>query len=329
MRSRTERIKSLLITKDRDFRVNATQLLNFIAFPAEKFTVESVGDAKVRLDFDKQIENVVVDGSLFPGKEGIVKFLKEWGDLVPSERGCTVLIMLNDEQATSLKQLSAALKGYHFRAMPLDKKAFVEVFHQARTDAGAPPAEAKPEPPAAAAKAPSSPAPAPAAASAVGAAQKAPSANAQTFFEASNHVRSTIDHINQVSADFKNVKTFIEIGNRFNGIFGTFAFLAGKEGYWQMHDLSIMIDTICRTYDLEPDRKEVEKSHFDFVLRAAKCSYLVLKELREEKPVSEPNTVETNAIKKEFEQFANLRRRESKSQEDVDSLLDDLLNKAS
>ena len=304
----------MIVTTERDFRTLVTSQLNSAAYVAEKVNADDLEEALNKLQFDKSIQNIVVDGASFPEK-GIIDFLKGFWNGIDKERAYIVLVALSEDQKGFKEVLDKAFGKVYFRVKPLEIRTFNEVFHQGtpiNQGAGVKVVDSEPKP-------------AVTAESKAAAPQSDEKKALVAFFEASNHAKDTIDFINTVAKDFTAVDKFIEAGNRFNGIMGTFAFLKHKGGYAQLHSLSHMIDTVTRTYELE-NWQEVSQEHFDFVLRSAKCAFLILKECREGRGPTASQIEETSAIEEVFAQFTGLKQRSSQSQDEVDDLLAQLDN---
>ena len=93
---RKERVRSVIICKDREFKAKAVQMLNGAAFPAEKFTVDNVADAVDRINSDATALNLVIDGSMW-SPDVLQSQLEELGNRLSNEQA-KVLCYLDEAQ---------------------------------------------------------------------------------------------------------------------------------------------------------------------------------------------------------------------------------------
>ena len=298
---------TLVVCKDRDFKHRAVNFMNNIAFPAEKFSAESFAEAKSMIDANVKICNVVVDGSLF------IDLDQEVDKLLPLCERPTVmaLVYLSEKQLRSFKDTEKLGENILLRHVPFDKTHFNEAFHGrggkasnpfapgaqgaavfsgAATSKSAPPPPPKPQ-------------------------------KSVTAYEASGHIRDTVEQLKTLANDRTNLDALLEIGQRFNGIMGAFAFLESKVGMSELKKLSLIIDCVARTYE-NKEQSEMSQPHFSLLLDAAKCSYKILMYLRDNSSsLPEELLRQAKAISDAFDVAKDIVRRDSQSQEDVDQLL--------
>lgn len=294
-----EKDKSLLVCKDGDFLRRIKVLLLDAAFPAEKFKVSSATEATAKFQSDDRIVNIVINGSDFPGADVFKLVAEIHGTL--SKRACRVLVCLDDEQFEAVGDKKEKFPKYHFVKLPLTKPKVNEAFNPiSRQDKGFSPRKIqKPT------KQPAKPA--------------APKKNVN-FFETSKHVQETVESLKKLAGNRTDLEAVGHIGQRFNGIFGAFSFVEDKVGYGELSKLSRVIDDVARHY-LATDKSEISEPHFNLMMDAAKASYLMLKDLRENKKINDEVIKTYKEVVQRYDAATEIERRESQSQEDIDSML--------
>ena len=104
---------------------------------------------------------------------------------------------------------------------------------------------------------------------------------------------------------------------------GAFKFFGRQGGYPYLGTLAEMIDTISRTY-AEDSGKELHKDHYQLLVDAARCSYLILKDMRDGRSIP-PDRIQTHAaLAKRFTANKDLKFKENKTQTEVDEIIDQL-----
>lgn len=296
---KTENIKSIIVSKDRNFRTATTQMFNNVAYPGEKLVVTTADEAKAILARDPTVKNIVVDATAFEG-QGLGQFFERLQSEV-AERLLRVLVYVPEDK---VKFLVPVLAEKHrtlvFKVPPLKKNDFVEAFHKRIETVSAVKSDA-PD------------------------AKKAPSAAALNFIEASKHVKDTLSLLQELKKDATKVGNLLGIGQKFNGMIGTYAFVADKDGYKQLLVAARIIDDIARHYNTHSTTKaQVEERHLTLLIRSSECAYRILQELRADSPVSEKNNAETRELEKIYTTMPEIERRSGNSQNDVDAILESL-----
>ena len=115
----------MIVTTERDFRTLVTSQLNSAAYVAEKVNADDLEEALNKLQFDKSIQNIVVDGASFPEK-GIIDFLKGFWNGIDKERAYIVLVALSEDQKGFKEVLDKAFGKVYFRVKPLEIRTFNE-----------------------------------------------------------------------------------------------------------------------------------------------------------------------------------------------------------
>jgi hypothetical protein len=290
---RKEQIKSILLCKDREFKRKSIGFLNNSAFAAEKFGVEQMTDALEILERDLDIENFVFDASPFKSDE-----LRTALDLYQRRAknpDIRFLIYLDESYQAKEKDIVLQfLPKASIYFLPPAQNHFNKAFHGGRAVPDAP-------------------------ASTEAAKQDG---KQLTLIETSSHIKETVDLLNSVSKDKSRLDILQNIGQRFNGIIGTFSFFGQKGGYGKVKDMATIIDDISRTYEQSENSKEITEKHWQILKESATTLYLILKDLRESRQVTQSYIDKANALTAVYQQDNDIRKRASQSQDEVDRILD-------
>jgi len=292
---RKEQMKSILLCKDREFKRKAVGHLNNSAFAAEKFVVEEMSSALEILERDLDVENFIIDASPMASEE-----LKKILDLYQRRsKNPEVRFLIYLDEAYQSKEKEVILqflpKAQVF-FLPPQQNHFNKAFHGGRVI---------PDPPAPSA-----------------AEQAAKEGPVLTLIETSAHIKETVDLLNSVSKDRSRLDILKQIGQRFNGIIGTFAFFTHKPGYVKVKDLATIIDDISRTYEDSEDHKDLTEKHWQLLMESAKTLYLILKDLRENRPLTAGYVEKANALIALYQKDGDIRKRSSQTQDEVDRIVD-------
>lgn len=292
-----EKIKSALLTNSAEFRVGVVQTLNTLGFTAEKLSVEGLSSLGPLLSSDPLVWNVVVDAvSLFPGETELEGRFREIEAAI-GKAAVTTLVYVPSQLFEALASTFKAFPKLRFRPLPARRQDVVDHFvkpFNARHGRG------KDD------KAPAKP---------------SASQAGDSIAEAIQHAKQTIDLLQKVSADRSAVAAFVAIGQRFNGLYGAYLFLGGKDGYHQLRMICEIIDALGKTYGKGEGKSALAPAHVELMMRCAKCVFAILKEMRSGKSVAGALNAETEAIRKAYDTLEDVFRREAESQEFVDEIL--------
>jgi hypothetical protein len=315
-----EKAKSVILTANREFRATAVNMLNNLAFASEKLSASSIDEIRVQVARDRTLVNIIIDAAGMSDPE-FGHLVEKWDEILKGKEARALIFYQESQKALMEKHQAVTSTWAHstIKPLPQAKPHYVECFYSARKQgSSAFPGAPAVKPSETAAK------PAPA--------QAAPAAAQQknlSFFEASGHVRDTIDSLNKIIKDRSAVADLAKVGQRFNGIIGGFAFFGDKPGYRELVHLADWIDTVAREYSVPGQRKEATEQHVNFVMDAAKCSYLMLKELRETEKITDDTNNKFNQCKKAFDLINDIKKKSKNDQVDVDKLLEEAQKQAS
>jgi len=147
-----------------------------------------------------------------------------------------------------------------------------------------------------------------------------------SFFEATQHIRESIDAVNELLKDGHKLDLLQMVGQRFNGLVGAYCFLQNQTGFKELFHLSVVIDDICRNYKHQSEKTSIDLSHLDLLIKAVKCAFLILKRLRDG---AEPDPGQTEEAMQIFDSFltdSTIAKRVLVSQDEVEVLLSKLAN---
>jgi|GEM_PF-2403639 len=309
-----ERMKCVIMTSNRDFRQAAINMFNGIGYPAEKLPASSFDEIRIMLQRDRTVANILIDANIMSAPE-FGHFVTKWGEIMEGKEARCLIIYDEQMKPTIEKHAETTAKWAAHTLLfqgPATKPHYVNTFFNLRKQSPFPgvsqPAAAAPTPPPAQAK----PAPPP---------PPKQDPKLAPFFEASGHVRETIESLNAIMKNPADRPALQKVGQRFNGIIGAFKFWGDKAGFSELVKLSDAIDTVARNYPTT-STDPIKKPHLEFVLTAAKCCLIILKELRETQTISASSKEEFTKVNAVFTGFSDLKLKEQQSQADIDSLLD-------
>ena len=291
----TEKIKSVILCKERGFKNACVGILIDIAFPAEKIWVESAEAAWIKMAGEAQAENLVMNGNDFES-DSISSILSEIHKnllTVRQKKSLKFLVYLSESDGKNIEKLKEDYPYMKFKTGQPTKGDFTETFNPIKIVSAV-----------------------------VGKNNKKP-AIASNFIEATKHIKSTLSLINEVAHDKSKISEFTGIGQKFNGFIGTFSFMGGKEGFSQLKNLAIIIDYTCRYYQSDKAPKVITSEHFNLVLESAKTSYLMLKHLRNGERIPKDQMASAEKISLEFKNYPELQRTQF-DQNSVDALMESL-----
>jgi hypothetical protein len=287
-------VRSVIVCQDLEFKRKSVAFLNNSAISGEKFHVESIPEAIEMMAKDSMIRNLIVDGRIFTNLEieavaGQLQQLTQTGSI-------RVLCYLSDDQPNLEEQLDEGANHIYFSYSPMSQAVFNRAFtmrgERETQKEGRQAIQAKEKP-------------------------------ALSLLEASKHVKETVSLLNQFIQDRTDISPLLKVGQRFNGLAASLLFLKEKPGYLALSQMAGIIDEVCRHYEREGG--EVLNHHITLVQKSAKCSYLLLKELRSNEP-SQVNLQKlmqgAEALNQEFISLSDLKRREQLDQDLIDSLLE-------
>ena len=301
-----DKITSVIICESRPFKAKAVNYIHGAAYPAEKKTVDNMKDAITIINGDKFCHILVIDATNFKD-EDLMDGLKKLRIKNKNEE-LRLLLYLDEAKLGDKETYEKLFKRTSLASFPIKQQDFNRAFHQRKPkiDPNATPKKKE--------KA------------------KEPEANsshsATSLIETSNHIKDTIDMINSLVKDRSNFELLADISQRFNGLIGAFRFFGGKEGYPLLGHLAEIIDTVGRSYE-ESDAKEIETEHFQLIVDAARCSYLILKDMREGRGVIPKRLKQHQDLSKAFSSLSNIKFKENFNQSEVDQLLEEQLKLSS
>ena len=302
-----DKVQSVILTQERDFKARAVTLFKGAAFPAEKRAFDNMGACLDMISQYELVHNFVIDARPYKLKELIkdLEFLSE----TAHDEDMKVLIYLDDDLLEEKEKFENIYDKTFVASFPLKQADFNRAFHAKK-------AKVNPKSILAAnvefndQSEEQSHAP-----------KNSGNSGALSLVETSQHIKDTIIMINTIAKDRTDLKVLADVGQRFNGLIGAFKFFGKKEGYPHLGNLAEMIDTISRSYQSD-EASEIEASHYQLLVDAARCSYLILKDMREGGGIKEERIKSHGALAMRFKKQGNLRFKENKSQAEVDEILE-------
>ena len=297
-----EQKRSIILCTEKDFRIRSVNTLIDCALAGDKFHFEKLVDAREKFLTDEKIEVFVVNGADSQARD-VIAHMAVFEELYKGRPRTNFIVFISKDQKEEITAQASNFPHCNIFIGTVNKRDLNSVINPIRssqTTSTVSPLFGKANPPADA--------------------KKTAELN-QAFMEASAHVRDTVAAMGELSKDRSNLAKLEMIGQRFNGFVGTFAFVEGKEGYTQLMQLATIIDEITRHYNPTTGHKEISAKHFDMMLDAAKCSYLMLKELRENRLPKNEQLTQFLGIITEYATFTEIKRLNKANQEEIDQLL--------
>lgn len=306
---RKENIKSVIVTADKEFKRKAITFLNGSAIAAEKFVVEHMQNALTLFEQDAAVGNFIIDGTTIKNSE-----LKAQLELYAKHKAngdSRILVFVEDVQTSIAERdaFQALIPMANIYYTPMAQAQFNKSFHGGRVPLHAPKESEG--------KKPATPAGSPSSSSSAAPSDK----NSVTLLETSAHIKETVELLNSVAKDKNRTDLVRTIGQRFNGLIGAFAFLKASPGFTEMQNMARIVDDVSRTYRDDKDRSITEK-HWELLFESSKTLYIILRELREHRPIPETLFTKAAQLEKTYAATLDLSRRQSQSQADVDQLLE-------
>jgi hypothetical protein len=296
--AKKEVIQSLVVTKNAEFKHKSVQMLNNIAFAAEKHTADGVVDAESMIAGNKQIGNIVLDATDKVASYAILNDGALIGTL-QEKPDIHALFYASPEALGPLKESRlGALNNVLIAALPIDRKHFMEVFHTRRK---APPVPVQ-----------------------INAAPSRPKLDEDlkaAAVDAAGHLKTVVAHINGVNADPARLDLLAEVGQRYNGIMGTFAFFGTAPGAAELTDIGNIVDAIARSYSKNPGWLRITDSHLRLLSSCCKATVPILRQFILGEAIPREVDLAVNAARTEFSRDTTLIKRQGISQAKIDSAL--------
>lgn len=283
-----EKIRSVILTEDAEFRNKSIAMLNNIAFAAEKTVAKRVEDARALL-IDEAYGNLIIDATdrLIP--HGLLNDASLI-ELIKTRRNLFTLIYVKpDEQSELVKHDLVRAANVKLAEIAIDRKHFMEIFHTRRAARGRPRPVVDPE-------------------------LKA------TAQDAALHLKSVVDKINGIAANKARIDLLADVGQRYNGIMGTFAFFKGTPGAAELAEVGTMVDAIARTY-AGSDGTTLSESHFELLAACCRSTLPLLRMIA----LAEPMTDETKRLfawaRNAYSVDKSLKKRQAIAQTTIDQAM--------
>lgn len=135
------------------------------------------------------------------------------------------------------------------------------------------------------------------------------------------HVKDTIVSLKKIAADRTQIAEVIHIGQRFNGVYGTFKFFETYPGYSELVKVSEIIDSVAQTYIGGTQADKLAPHHFEIMVESAKVAFTLLKMMRDGEKLDDIMTKRCAAVYEKFLATPELKKRHSVSQAEVDALM--------
>lgn len=287
---RQERIKTVVLATRNDFRTSIVSYLNQSGFAAEKRLVTDLSEI-APLTNDPLLWNFIADLDGVPLNQA-QQLLRELTDIISDAR-IHPLVYLNAQSVSDARTLAAEFANCVVVTKPVTRQHLV--------DALVKPFMAR-----------------------HGHLKKVHRADSQEnalITETISHVKSTVSSLKKLATDSSAKKELITIGQRFNGVYGTFKFFASYPGYKELVNMAEVVDTIAVTYGDDQNTGIPMKDHVNLMLESVKAAFELLKAMRDGNRPEQKLLERCARIYTDFANRTDLKKRNSASQDEVDALL--------
>jgi hypothetical protein len=292
--ARRELFRSIVLTDNAEFKQKAIAMLNNIAFVAEKLQAADVADLVQRVTTDELVRNVVIDARSPEVARRLVTS-EPFANAMRSTRDLFALIYVNASQLPAIEAAGLGkLRGLRIAELPMDRAHFMDVFYTRRTAASQKAAVPKK--------------------AAVSEEMRAAAR------EAGEHLKTALEQINGIAADPTKLDYLAVIGQRFNGMMGTFAFFASTPGAKELAEIGRIIDGIARSYAKAP-RPVVDSEHLQLLLGCCRATLPLLRAVAFGEAVPPATARELKLWTASFEGDSSLLKRQAVSQSRIDSAI--------
>lgn len=296
---RREKIRTAIVTTDNDFKRTAISLLNNTGFLAEKIQFSDYKALVKALHQDQLLLNLIFD--LSDIKAGSEPFLDEnFLKLLRSRQDLSVLVYVSQGKRSSWKG-SQLLKNFghvHILELPMNKTQLLS------------------------AKSPTRPSDV----------VKNLSKNTELIDgsvnselraaarDAGQYLKQALEQINGLAADPSNMNYLATIGQRFNGMMGTFAFFTGVKGAAELSLVGRIVEGIARSYAMNP-KPAVAHDHLQILIGCCRATLPLLRAVALSEPLPDGILRELDVWRAAYEGDLNLLKRQSLDQQKVDGAL--------
>ena len=264
-----DKMNCLIVTDDKEFKNQAISYFISAGFPGQKKLLESVDEIQEEVDKDVTMKNIVVklDGLLEDEGASLAEFYTKVGHLMKDD-SINILVYVNGAQLQH-KPTSLDKVNCFFTDLEISKKHFNDLFNRksktfesnqrrstgVKIDRNSELERQKKE--------------------------EAKKATVLTAAESSKHLLEAIQSMNKLMEAPGDMKALKHIGQRFNGLFGTFSFYGDATGWLQLNRLGMSVDYLTRSYLADENLDKLTDQHLDILSKLLKTSFQILQTLRE------------------------------------------------
>jgi hypothetical protein len=289
-----EKIRSVILTEDNEFRSRSVTMLNNIAFAADKHVARTATEAAMMIENDQAVGNVIFDASSSMHATALMAnaTLK---NLLKGRKDTFVLIYVPAAGGTAIETSDwSKMINVSIQPLPIDRKHFMEMFHTRRQ-------RSSPKNPLVAVKV-----------------DETVKIAAQ---DAAQHLKGVVDHVNTIAGDAGRIDLLSEVGQRYNGIMGTFQFFPNAAGAKELAELGTYVDSLTRTYEKGPANAELSASHLELLITCFKCTLPLIRTLALGDSIADDVKRQLAWARNAFDRDNTLKKREGLKQAQIDQAL--------
>ena len=301
-------MKNVILSIDRGFRSHVSRLFTDISFSGEKFFATTCDEAIAAIKFDRLALNICIS----PDNLETPDYLAQLAMVNQAVAGTQIVALayFRIDQAREMAEIREGLSNIHLRLLPVKRSEFVAIYRTLRlsgVEGFKPPKVTKND----SNKEQS------------GKRRKALEGSALNFFEATQHLRECIEDTNRLMSNPREISILIKIGQKFNGLVGTYLFLKEKSGYRELFQLGVVVDDLSRTYrKIVGDDVMIASHHVELLIDCIKSSFMLLKSLREGNDLDPSQISMAKQLYEKYLAAEDIVKRKLESQDEVEALVE-------
>ena len=306
-----EKQACLIVSKDKELKNKSVSFFIAAGYPGEKKFVEAFDDIERELHLNQSVRNIILDAqTCFEEGSAVDDILSSVGLLCNNDK-LKVLMYMSAAQKESLSDTEHRIRHLLIETLPPNLRQFNNIFNKSKVAFNKP----------------------------IGTTfskvqldreaeklrllmEQIKNTTVLTAAESSKHLIGVFESVNQLKNDHKDFKALEHIGQRFNGIFGTFVFYGERPGWSELCKISYQIDNISKTYLKSEELDEVATEHVLLLIDLVKGAFRLLHSLRESAGVKKSELDEVLETVTQVENDPRIIQMVQISQDEVDNLIE-------
>jgi hypothetical protein len=303
-----DKMKNVILSIDRGFRSHVSRLFTDISFSGEKFFATTCEEAIAAIKFDRLALNICISPDNLETEDYLAKLAMVNQAVAGTQ--IVALAYFRVDQSREMAEIRESLSNIHLRLLPVKRSEFVAIYRTQRlsgVEGFKPPIITKDN----LNKEKSNNR------------KKALTSAALNFFEATQHLRECVEDTNKILSNPYDIAILIKIGQKFNGLVGTYCFLKEKDGYKELFQLGVVVDDLSRTYGkIVGENVMIAPHHVELLVDCIKSSFSLLKSLRAGQELNPSLISSATQLYEKYLAAEDIDKRKLESQDAVEALVE-------